>query len=163
MRVPVGLLWLVRMILAAAAPSFRQRIQEYSPSMALVTYTRTPILSWRAKEREWVVEAPFTALWKNHVIKVPMGSRTDLASIPRLFRSLIPQVGRHLQPAIVHDILYRRPDSRKGLDRAQADRMFLDGMESVGVGWARRWAMYTAVRAAGASSFAGEENRWRAE
>lgn len=145
----MGLLWLVRMVLAAAVPSLRQRLQEYRADMAAVTYTREPILSWRAKERAWVVEAPFTAIWQGRSVKVPMGFRTDLASVPQLLRSLIPQVGRHIQPAIVHDILYRHPWVREGITRSMADQMFLDGMETVGVGWFRRWSMYSGVRAGG--------------
>ena len=149
MRVPVGLLWMVRMVLVAIWPSLRPNIQRSLIGMPVVTYTRTPVLSWRAKERRWMVEVPFTALWKTFRVKVPMGFRTDLASIPRLFRSLVPQVGRHIQPAIVHDILYIHPWTRYGMTRAQADKMFLDGMETVQVGWARRWVMYGATRAGG--------------
>ncbi len=148
----MGLLWMVRAVLASV-PRLRPAIHRSHIGMSLVTYTRAPVLSWRAEERQWVVEVPFTALWRGYAVKVPLGFRTDLASIPRALRSLIPQVGRHIQPAIVHDILYRHPWARKGLSRAQADKMFLDGMETVGVGWLRRWAMYGAVRSAGWASW----------
>jgi len=152
-RAPLGLLFMVRAVLAALAPRLRPDIQRSYAGMSLVTYTREPVLSWRAKERQWCVEVPFTAIWRGYAVKIPMGFRTDLASIPQLFRSLIPQVGRHIQPAIVHDILYRHPWTRAGISRAMADRMFLDGMETVEVGWALRWAMYGAVRAGGWASW----------
>ena len=159
MRAPLGLLLMVRMVLTAAVPALRPTIQRSLLGMALVTYTREPILSWRAEERQWVVEAPFAAVWHSKTVKVPMGFHTDLASVPRLFRSLIPQVGRHIQPAIVHDLLYRHPWTREGLSRGQVDQMFLDGMETVRVGWMRRWAMYSAVRAAGWASWVEDEQQ----
>ena len=70
----------------------------------------------------------------------------ELASIPKAFRSLIPQVGRHIQPSIVHDWCY---ESKTNLTRAEADLLFLDGMKAVGVSRIKRWAMYRAVRAFG--------------
>lgn len=80
------------------------------------------------------------------VFTVDAGFITDLASIPRVFRSIIPQVGRHIQPSIVHDFAY---ESKTNLTRAEADLLFLDGMKAVGVSWLRRQAMYRAVRAFG--------------
>ncbi len=82
-------------------------------------------------------------------ITVPDGFRTDLASIPRAFRSITPQIGHHIPIAIVHDYLYRTASEQ----RATADAIFLAGMEHLGVYWLRRQTMYRAVRAFGGLSY----------
>ena len=102
-------------------------------------------------DEPFVLTESFAVTWERdgkEAIKfqVRKGFTTDLASIPRVFRSLIPQVGRHLQPSIAHDWTY---EGHTDLTRAEADRLFLEGMEAVGVWWLRRKIMYTAVRTFG--------------
>ena len=92
---------------------------------------------------------------KPELIEVPAGFRTDLASIPRLVRSFIPQNGRHRRAAVVHDYLYRyagRQDHH--WTRKQADDVFREAMEVDGVPGYRRFLMYSAVRSWG-------WNKWR--
>ncbi len=60
---------------------------------------------------------------------VRKGFTTDLASIPQAFRIFIPQVGLHIQPAVVHDWCYERHQPQ--LTRAEADELFLEGMKAV--------------------------------
>ena len=76
------------------------------------------------------------------LIIVPAGFETDLASIPRIFQSLVPKVDRHMLPAIVHDYLCRLPDFK----RRMADRVFLEAMKLKEVNPVRRRLMYWAVR-----------------
>jgi hypothetical protein len=66
---------------------------------------------------------------------------TDLASVPQLFTWLVPKSGRHLPAALVHDALVDDPQ----VDRFDADRIFRDAMGDLGVGFIRRWLMWTAV------------------
>lgn len=85
-------------------------------------------------------------------ITAPRGFINDLASIPRLFQSLIPKVGRHRGAAVIHDWLYYKRGQyslRRKLTRKQCDQVFLDGMKTANVWWLRRWTMYQAVRAGG--------------
>ncbi|MBC6981719.1 DUF1353 domain-containing protein [Caulobacter sp. 17J80-11] len=85
----------------------------------------------------------------DEVIVVPVGFETDFASVPWGFRELFPQLGPWARPAIIHDWLY----ANRGLgrySRADADRIFLEAMEVVGVPAWRRAPMYLAVRAGGA-------------
>lgn len=92
----------------------------------------------------WLVIAPL--VWDDgRRVTVPAMFETDLASIPRPFRNLFSVNGRHRRAAVLHDWLY----AGQCLSRADADRLFLDAMEADGVGWAQRWSMYCAVRAAG--------------
>lgn len=75
------------------------------------------------------------------------GYRTDGASIPRAFWRLIghPMQMPLLIPALVHDGLY----SGELCTRAEADTAFLDLMKKVGILWAKRNAVYPAVRVGG--------------
>lgn len=75
-------------------------------------------------------------------IQVPKGFVTDFASIPRFFHRLLPQNGEYDAPAVVHDFLY----ATAPCDKAAADLVFLEAMESIGVSWWKRTAMYQAVK-----------------
>jgi Protein of unknown function (DUF1353) len=80
---------------------------------------------------------------------VPLGFVTDLASVPRIFWSLLPRTGRYALAAIVHDYLYWVQDRK----RNEADRIFLAAMEDSKVDAATRTAMYQAVRLGGESAW----------
>ena len=84
---------------------------------------------------------------KSELIEVPENFITDLASIPRVVRGLIPQNGRHRRAAVIHDYLYRMAGA-EGFDwtRLEADKCFLEAMEVDGVPRLRRRVMYAAVR-----------------
>lgn len=73
---------------------------------------------------------------------VPQGFSTDFASVPRLFWGLFPPYGRHTRAAVVHDWLYHTGR----VSRADADGIFRRIMRECGVGRARRWIMYLALR-----------------
>lgn len=90
-------------------------------------------------------------------ITVPAGFETDFASIPWGLYNLFPPMGPWSRPAIVHDFLYatrgtcimsgRRWVTGRTADytRAEADAIFLEAMEVVGVPAWRRTVMYRAV------------------
>ncbi len=117
-----------------------------------VWYQGRTLLSWEDDATEFVVEEPFTAIWDRGIgywnlqVIVPQGFTTDLASVPRIFQSIVPKMGHHIRPAIVHDYCY---EGFTDLSRKEADEMFLDGMKSTKVSWLRRTAMWAAVRVGG--------------
>lgn len=116
-----------------------------------VTYSAEPAIRWSLIPERFTLIEPFKVTWDRGLtetveFEVPAGFQTDLASIPRGFRSIIPQVGKHLQPAIAHDFSY---DGNTDLSKADADLLFLEGMKSTGVWWLRRRIMYAAVRVGG--------------
>lgn len=82
-------------------------------------------------------------------ITVPIAFRTDFASVPRPLWSVFPKTGRHQKAAVIHDYLY----AHNGVTRAQADAVFCEAMETSGVGWWTRNAMYAAVRAGGGQTW----------
>ncbi|EDQ5128059.1 DUF1353 domain-containing protein, partial [Salmonella enterica] len=76
------------------------------------------------------------------VIEVPVGFVTDLATVPRIFWSLLPPDGEYAKAAIIHDYLYHYPLR----NRKESDLIFLDGMKVLGVPKWKRIIMYLAVR-----------------
>jgi hypothetical protein len=105
-----------------------------------------PTLKMLPSGTEWRLILPLIYLRDDYTaITVPAGFITDLASIPRAFHSLIPVNGKHSPAAILHDYLYCTQDRT----RAEADAIFLEAMKACGVGWLRRQAMWSAVRAGG--------------
>lgn len=78
-----------------------------------------------------------------HVI--PRGFKTDFASIPRVFWSILPPFGKYILAAIVHDHMYKT----KHISRKFADTEFLMRMARNGVPYLIRNIMYLTVRAFG--------------
>jgi len=88
-------------------------------------------------------------------ITVPAGFVTDLASIPRVFWSLLPTDGDYTFPAIVHDYMYWTQIH----SRETADRVFRFGMSDMKVSTATAEAIYAAVRLGGGGAWADNARR----
>jgi hypothetical protein len=86
----------------------------------------------------------FSAFLQKELV-VPPGFSTDFASIPWVFHSFCQVNGKHRAAAVVHDFLcvYGK---ELGISQADADRVFLEAMEVLGVRWSQRRVMYRAVR-----------------
>ena len=73
---------------------------------------------------------------------------TDLTSIPPPFRWLVPVIGDHLAPALLHDgLVTDGPPQHDGpeVTRRQADDLFRDAMRLAGTRRIRRWLIWTGV------------------
>lgn len=95
----------------------------------------------------WVVTAPLQ--WDEpdgQKIIVPEGFRTDLASIPRLFRNLpfLDPDGVSRRPAVLHDYLYSQQ-----VARASADYKLFKALREEGASYATAWTFWAAVRCFG--------------
>ena len=117
-----------------------------------VTYSADPVIKWSLAQGVFILEKGFTCTWIRDGkppwgIRVRKGFTTDLASIPRIFQNIIPKIGKHIQPAITHDLCYE--NGVPNMTRKEADDLFLEGMKAVGVNWLRRNVMYLAVRTGG--------------
>ena len=86
-------------------------------------------------------------------VTVPKGFVTDLASIPRIFWSLLRPDGLYAYAAIVHDYLYWTQTTTK----ETADTILKFGMEDFKVDSASVTAIYEAVSLFGGSAW--EENK----
>lgn len=95
---------------------------------------------------------------------IPVGFRTDFASIPRAFWSIFPPIGRYAGAAVIHDFMYQFrgfcyapfSDMRTlwtSVTRKEADLRFLWAMELLGVPWWKRKIMYRAVRLFGGKAW----------
>lgn len=82
-------------------------------------------------------------------IIVPNYINTDFASIPRAFRWMITRVGKYGKAAVLHDYLCEY----KIVPRKKADKLFLEAMKVLGVGWLKRRTMYFGVRAYSITTF----------
>lgn len=90
------------------------------------------------------------------VVCVPAGFETDFASIPWGLRNLFPALGPWGRPAIIHDWLYATRGEAGRFTRLQADRIFAEAMEVVGVPAWRRVLMFRAVRMGGAGGWGAD-------
>lgn len=93
---------------------------------------------------------------KGFTVAVPAGFLTDFASIPRIFRIIIPKLGRWNKAAVIHDYIYQGKHQLKSslgcpmrFTRKQADLIFLDAMKDLGVVRWKRNLMWLAVRVGG--------------
>jgi hypothetical protein len=75
---------------------------------------------------------------------VPVGFKTDLASIPWFAQWYIKKFGKHNLAAVLHDYLYSVSYNRK--DRVKADKIFYQALLSCNVTARKARLMYIAVR-----------------
>lgn len=122
-----------------------------------ISYSSNPIIEWDVSIEKFIVYKPFICLWKREFglvfeIEVEEGFETDFASIPRWARSFVPVIGKHIQPAIVHDKTYEAlilSLTGRTMTKDEADQLFLEAMVYMNVNFARRNIMYGAVRIGG--------------
>lgn len=123
-------------------------------SIANVRYEGRLVIAERPGEGDWTMAAPLVCTWsegaEQHRIVVPVGFDHDLASVPRVFRSLVPVIGKWNKAAVIHDWCYEK----RWRSREAADALFLAGLKASGVGWLTRNAMYAAVRLGGGRAWA---------
>ncbi len=99
--------------------------------------------------RQPIVWEPTSEQRQYKAVRVPTGFVTDLASIPRVFWSLLRPDGAYTYPAIVHDYLYwQQPCARE-----TADMILRFGMEDFGIGRLTIETIFNAVRLGGAGSW----------
>lgn len=82
-------------------------------------------------------------------ITVPEGYITDFASVPRVFWSVIPPVGKYTKACIIHDYMYDNAIKTK----KEADLIFYDAMKVLKVPKWKRLTMYYAVRLFGRGEY----------
>lgn len=105
---------------------------------------------------EFETVAPFVFCWQGisdqpaRDIVVPVGFRTDFASIPRPLQGFLDAINDVAPAALVHDFLYTCGMFER---REYADRVFLDALRANGVGWIRARTLWAGVRLGGGSHY----------
>jgi hypothetical protein len=109
-----------------------------------------------ASATTWRLLAPL--IWtgtKDDTFTVPVGFVTDFATVPRFLHWLVSPYGAYTRAAVLHDWLLVELAAFEQRDRTDppppatsrdADGIFRRVMEDLGVPWAKRWLMWTAVR-----------------
>jgi hypothetical protein len=96
------------------------------------------------RERELIVDFLFLSDIAG-LIEVPAGFKTDYASVPRILWSILPPTGKYTKASVIHDYLYRS----HRVSREEADAIFLEAMEDLGVNPIIKYAMWLGVRIGG--------------
>ena len=113
-----------------------------------------PVVSYDERSATWLLERGYSVIALDCLLRVPVGFRTDLASIPRWLWPIVAPFELSLAAPIVHDFLYshggRTHVLSVTLDRPTVDRIFYELMRRDGVWWWRRALAYRAVRLFGA-------------
>ena len=119
----------------------------------------------------WRLDKPLRYLTlvtgKPEDIVAESGFDTDLASIPRLVRPILPGNGKERRAAVMHDKVYRSGGlfvlkSGGSLTRKQCDQMMLEGMLVDGVLKHRAYLIYWGVRSGGWVTFNKNRRRYMA-
>lgn len=108
-------------------------------------FTDALVVTPLADGKTWVLMGAFGYDRRSERIEVDAGFQTDFASVPRILWMVLPKWGKYGNAAVIHDWLYWKQDH----SRAEADRIFLEGMSRLGVSAWTKYLMYYAVRAFG--------------
>ena len=108
--------------------------------MSFLTQLELKVIGYQAYE----VTQPLIYQTNGMTIQVGVGFDFDGASVPQALWSfgLSPMTGGYQRSATLHDALY----AGEVFEREICDNLFLEAMESEGVGYFKRYAMYNAVR-----------------
>ena len=113
-----------------------------------------PVVSYDERSETWLLERGYSVLVLDYLLRVPVGFRTDLASIPRWLWPIVAPFELSLAAPIVHDWLYANGGRTNVLavtvSRETTDRIFFELMRRENVWWWRRALAYRAVRLFGA-------------
>ena len=103
---------------------------------------KSDLVAKQVGDVDWELVEPLKYQGNTELFDVPVGFKTDFASVPTIFQWLIPRSGRYTKAAVLHDHLWRKePD----LSRADADGIFRRAMADLRVPFLRRWLMWAAV------------------
>lgn len=112
----------------------------------MIEFLNNPIVEVVADDL-FVLREDFELKYFDHTFLVPNGFLTDFASVPRIPIVFALFAGRAKKSAVFHDWLY----TTKPFSREECDKAFLCAMETEGLAFAVRTAMYSGVRFGGSS------------
>ena len=87
---------------------------------------------------------------KEYLITIPKNTKTDFASIPKIFWNILTPLGKYEEAALLHDVLYRTGGLLIGLPfiltRKKSDKLFKEIMIMDNVNKRKAYLMWGAVR-----------------
>ena len=114
------------------------------------------VLTRDEARRVWVLFQQCSYQTGEHTITAPANYETDLASIPRIFWSILAPEELSLAAPLFHDLIYRcagslpesglNPFDGKVFERKEVDDLFLELMKKAKIPRWKRTAAYCAVR-----------------
>jgi hypothetical protein len=108
-----------------------------------------------SKDFCWILDEPLVYQNDTYLITIYPGFDFDFASIPWLFRRVLPKNGKKYdRAACLHDALY----ASKIFGKADCDKLFLEAMLSDSVNINVANMMYIAVKYFGQSAYDEDEN-----
>jgi hypothetical protein len=132
-------------------------VQSFRAASAAAALPPVPI-TYDVGSRTWLLLSDYNYTYQGHKLTAKAGFAFDLASIPRPLWWLIAPNELSIVAPLFHDLLYvyrgqlqemGEVDPHRTYTRRETDDLFLHLMEVEGVSRWRRYAAYSAVRAAG--------------
>jgi hypothetical protein len=126
----------------------------------MIYYNKKPTIEllFGDKDDLFVLKKNIVYNWREKILVVPKGFKSDGCSVPRfLWSTISPQIDpRTLAGAILHDYIYRNAYNLSWT-RKEADKAFYDIIRSDGLSWWKAQKAYWGVRLFGASSWRKED------
>lgn len=104
------------------------------------------VIVMQIDDENWEVRSSLSYRGEAEQFTVPVGTRTDFASVPRPLVWFLPRYGRYTKAAILHDYLWRNLAATGKMSWVDADGIFRRAMQELEVPFIRRWMMWAAVR-----------------
>ncbi|SNR33207.1 DUF1353 domain-containing protein [Blastococcus mobilis] len=129
-------------------------------------FARGPVLCYRGAG-QYATVGPTEYVGEDDVLHIPSDFPTDLASVPRLFWTLIPPTGAYEKAAVLHDWLCvqlaraRSTGGRAPVTARDTDGLFRRVMREGQVGFVTRWLMWVGVRWGALANPARRAGWWR--
>ncbi len=119
--------------------------------------TAAPLIESFTDGRNWMLQGYLIHRFGStpHVLIVPPGFVTDLASVPDIAEPLLPRAGEYSNAAIVHDYLYWT----QSCTREQSDNLMSIAMKDAGVPVWKTLLIHSAVRLAGQEAWNANRTR----
>lgn len=94
-------------------------------------------------------EIRYYSAYLDHTVVIPAQHFTDLASVPRPLKAIVPTTtGKNREAAVVHDFLCDKVIQMVlGITQADADAVWREALEVKEVGFIARWGLWSGVRA----------------
>lgn len=145
-----------RALEAAGAGVLDEQVM-YRVAGAEETLPSVPV-TYDVRKKTWILWEDYSYVYQGNRLTAKKGYAFDLSSVPRALWWLIAPNELSIVAPLFHDLLYefrgRLPDESyvkpyRTFTRLEADDLFLHLLEVEGVSAWRRYAAYSAVRAAG--------------